>query len=266
MNKKIIAMTMTILLSGAGLATIALAQQQGGYTGSGWFIPDIWPDPVKPIYPEVTLAYGVGLNKLSMETEPVGFIELRYGDATTIEVLPGDVDRDCDVDNDDFRLFQASYGKSRGQSGYNTNADFNGDGKVNHEDLLILAKNYGKTCPTPIPPMPATISYLIVGNDVYKMTKIYERYDWDTRTKIYKYEAEDGTVMTAIVQHNLDGTVSISAEFGEYLITFQPMYKHGPRIAAEQPVIASGLMKTLSEEIDIDIQGIPSGQITEWLE
>jgi len=265
---------MAILLSGTGLAGIALAQQEQVYTGMGWFMPDMTPDPVTPIvtptirqiYPEVTIAYGVGLNKITMETEPVGFIELRYSDIETIEVLPGDINGDCTVDSEDLNLFQASYGKSRGEQGYNPSADLNGDYKVDYKDLLILARNYGKSCPAPSPPAQKTITYLIVGSDLYKITKTYEKYDWDTRTKIYKYRAEDGTIMTAIVQHNPEGTVSVAAEFGEYLITFQPMYKYGPRIAEEQPVIASGLMETLSEEIDINIQGISSGQIKEWLE
>ncbi|MDI6826019.1 MAG: hypothetical protein QMD36_02365 [Candidatus Aenigmarchaeota archaeon] len=186
MSTKIIAIAIVILLSSTGVATIALAKQVKEYTRKE-FVPDIWPDPVRPKYPKVTVVYGVGLDKDSMGTEPVVFLEIKYSDVITpvIEVLPGDVDGDCDVDNDDVELFLATYGKSSGDSGYNPNADFNHDGKVNFDDAIVLARNYGKTCPTPIHPTPATKYYLIVGGDVYRMMKTYERYDSDTRTKIY---------------------------------------------------------------------------------
>lgn len=270
MNKKIMAIAIAILLSSTGIVTIALAQQRQVSAGKGSFIPEIWPDPIrpKPRYPKVTVAYGVGLNKVSMETEPVVFLEIKHGGITTIEVLPGDVDRDCDVDINDFELFQASYGKSRGEPGYNPNADFDYNGRVDYKDLLILVRNYGRSCPTPSMPIvsPATKNYLIVGGDIYTMTKIYEKYDWNTRTKIYEYEADDGSIMTAIVQHyNPEGIVSVSAEFKDYLITFGPLYKDRPVITTKiRPF--PGLMEKVSKEIDINIENIPTEPIAEWLE
>jgi len=60
--------------------------------------------------------------------------------------LYGDIDGDCDVDGSDLSLLNASYGKSKGELGYNQKADFNEDGKVDYNDLYILARNYGKTC------------------------------------------------------------------------------------------------------------------------
>jgi len=269
MNKKIMAITIAILLSGTGVATIALAQQEQGFVEEIEVIPEIWPPP-KPKYPKFTVAYGVGLNKNNMQTEPVVFIEIEHGVVTTVvRLLPGDVDRDCDVDSDDLELFQASYGKHRGEPGYNSNADFDHNGKVDYRDLLTLAKNYGKTCPIPPPPpTSATINYLIVGDDIYEMTKTYEKYDWDTKTKIYKYKANDGSVMTAIVQHyNSEGIVSVSAEFKNYLITFGPMYKHGTRVTQPvRPFPYTGPMEKISEEIGINIQNAQAGSIADWLE
>jgi len=267
MNKKIMAIAIAILLSSTGVATIALAQQGEVYTGEVETVPEIWPIP-EPRYPKVTVVYGVGLDKDSMETEPVVFLEIKYNGATetVIQILPGDVDRDCDVDSDDFDLLLASYGKSEGDPGYNSNADFNHDGKVDFEDAMILLKNYGKKCPTPIPPIPATKYYLIVDGDIYRMTKTYERYDSDTRTKIYKFEANDGSIMTAIVQYYSNGIRSISAEFKNYLMTFEPIHQLIPRTATAKALPYPGLMGEISEELGIDIKNVQSGQTAEWLE
>lgn len=265
MNKKIMAIAIAILLSGTGVATIVLAQQEQKSIGEIEVVPEIWPDP-EPRYPRVTVAHGVGLNKVSMDTEPVVFVQIEFDRITpTIQLLSGDVDRDCDVDSDDLELFSASYGKFRGEPGYNSNADFDKNGKVNYEDLLTLAKNYGKSCPIPPPPPePETINYLIVGDDLYEMTKIYERYDWNTRTKIYQYEAEDGSVMTTIVQQYSPRIAS--AEFKNYLITFEPLFKNRPRIATGVVTAYPGAMEKVSEEIGINIQDIQAEPIAEWLE
>jgi len=265
MNKKIMAIAIAILLSSTGVVTIALAQQKQEFTEEVETIPDIWPVP-RPRYPKITVAQGVGLNKVSMETESVVFVKIELDKITpTIQLLPGDVDRDCDVDSDDLNLFIASYGKYRGEPGYNSNADFNNNGKVDYEDLLILAKNYGKSCPIPVPPPePETINYLIVGNDLYPMTKIYERYDWDTKTKIYKYKTDDGSVMTAIVQQYSPRIAS--AEFKNYLIAFEPLFEDRPRVTTGVAIPYPGPMEKVSEEIGINIQNIQAGPIAEWLE
>ena len=263
MNKKIMAIAIAILLSSTGIATIVLAQQGMVYTEEMEVGPDIWP--ITRPYPRVTVAQGVGLNKVSMETEPVVFVKIELDKITpTIQLLPGDVDRDCDVDSDDLTLFIASYGKYRGEPGYNSNADFNNNGKVDYEDLLILAKNYGRSCPIPPSSEPETINYLIVGNDLYLMTKIYERYDWDTKTKIYKYRADDGNVMTVIVQQYSPRTAS--AEFKNYLISFEPLFEDRPRITTGKLIQYPGPMEKVSEELGINIQNIQAEPLAEWLE
>ncbi len=62
--------------------------------------------------------------------------------ATTQSV--GDVNRDGVVDCADFNLVHASFGKSQGQSGYNSAADLNADGVVNIQDLSMVARNVPK--------------------------------------------------------------------------------------------------------------------------
>ncbi|MDI6826018.1 MAG: hypothetical protein QMD36_02360 [Candidatus Aenigmarchaeota archaeon] len=74
--------------------------------------------------------------------------------------------------------------------------------------------------------------------------------------------------MTVIVQsYNSGGIVSISAEFKEYLITFEPIYKHTSRITKPvRPFPYPGPMEEISKEIGINIKEMQTGQIAEWLE
>lgn len=109
-----------------------------------------------------------------------------------------------------------------------------------------------------------TKSYLIVGSEVYTMEKMYERYDWETGTKVFQYEAEDGSVMTLIVQRYPGGT-AISADFKNYLISFEPLYVRP--IRPLKPRIVSEVERKLGEEIDItDILRRPVRPISEWVE
>lgn len=55
--------------------------------------------------------------------------------------LPGDVDGNGVVNCADFDLVRASFGKYRGQPGYNSAADVNNDGVVNIQDLSTIARN-----------------------------------------------------------------------------------------------------------------------------
>jgi len=50
---------------------------------------------------------------------------------------PGDLDGDGDIDQSDYNLFRATFGRCRGQSGFNSNADYNGDGCINFVDYQI---------------------------------------------------------------------------------------------------------------------------------
>ena len=88
-------------------------------------------------------------------------------DGNLIEVyLPGDVDRDGDVDQQDFGALLAAWGKCEGQEGYNPNADFNGDGCVNQADLGILLARWGTS-----------------------NTSLQIRYTWDAENRLVGVEA-----------------------------------------------------------------------------
>ena len=60
----------------------------------------------------------------------------------------GDANGDGVVNCTDFDLVKASFGRSKGQPGYNSAADLNDDGVVNIEDLSTVARNVptGTTC------------------------------------------------------------------------------------------------------------------------
>lgn len=60
----------------------------------------------------------------------------------TVQRLPGDADLDGLVGFDDLVTVARNYGKSNAMW---QDGDFNGDGTVGFDDLVILARNYGKT-------------------------------------------------------------------------------------------------------------------------
>lgn len=62
-------------------------------------------------------------------------------DAISLTGIPGDADRDRDVDFDDLLILAQSYGTASG-SVWN-DGDFDSDGGVEFDDLLLLAQNYG---------------------------------------------------------------------------------------------------------------------------
>jgi hypothetical protein len=58
------------------------------------------------------------------------------------EILPGDINRDCRVDQTDIDRVRETFG----QVGMNLPADLNKDGRVGLDDHNIVRANYGKVC------------------------------------------------------------------------------------------------------------------------
>ena len=56
--------------------------------------------------------------------------------------LVGDINDDGVVDDQDLHLFMCAYGKTVFDDGYNSRADFNGDGRVDIRDLAILGQQF----------------------------------------------------------------------------------------------------------------------------
>ena len=55
----------------------------------------------------------------------------------------GDANRDGLINENDLAIVRDSLGFSKGEPGYNVNADFNNDGKVDISDLSLVGLNFG---------------------------------------------------------------------------------------------------------------------------
>jgi len=71
--------------------------------------------------------------------------------------------------------------------------------------------------------------YLIIEDETYKLTEITnETYDLGYGTRVYKYKAEDGSILTILTQRfERWSQISVSGDFKDYLITFKPIYYYG---------------------------------------
>ena len=57
-----------------------------------------------------------------------------------VRAVPGDLNGDGVVNCADLAIVRASFGKTKGQPGFDPRADVNGDGVVNILDLSMVAK------------------------------------------------------------------------------------------------------------------------------
>lgn len=65
--------------------------------------------------------------------------------ATFIVTFLGDIDIDIDVDISDLHLFARSYDSTVGEPSYNQEADLDGNGHIDSNDLFIFTGNYGES-------------------------------------------------------------------------------------------------------------------------
>jgi len=121
---------------------------------------------VPPSTPKVTSGPGT-LAKITFKVKAIGVANITLGEKTQLldplenkiidgwiqsdhighgyfHNIRGDLDGDRYVGPIDLSYFAASYGKRKGQSGYNTLADLDGDGYVGPIDLSLFAAAYGK--------------------------------------------------------------------------------------------------------------------------
>lgn len=71
-----------------------------------------------------------------------------YYDSGIVYGPPGDANGDGVVDNDDIAYVKARINKTRGEDGYDVNADFNRDGVVDENDLDIVKLFLGSRFPS----------------------------------------------------------------------------------------------------------------------
>ncbi len=86
---------------------------------------------------ETSLTDASGNNVLSLFIP--GFINIKEAPN------PWDLNRDGKVDEQDVQIFEKSFGAQVGDPNFNPQADFNHDGIIDGEDLLILARHIGET-------------------------------------------------------------------------------------------------------------------------
>jgi parallel beta-helix repeat protein len=98
-----------------------------------------------------TLNVPIGNHLISAKVEPIPYVERNYTDNTlndgTVQVgLPGDINGDHTVNQQDLTLLKQAYGSTPGALNWNQGAaDINKDNIVDDQDLYLLSKNYGKT-------------------------------------------------------------------------------------------------------------------------
>jgi len=135
------------------------------------------------------------------------------------------------------------------------------------EPVVFLIMNYNGEKST----------YLFIDGRFYEMMEIERSGSSETGTKVFKYKANDGSIMTVVIQHfDSYDVVSIAADFKDYLINFEPIYEYGPRQLSqtestgiiEIPVYGE-IVKKLKQAPGINIEDVfskPVGKITEWIE
>ncbi len=87
----------------------------------------------------LTWSYNASTKTLTLKVSHSGPVEI-----TVDWGILGDIDRDGDVDFDDFTVLAGAYGSILGDSAYDERADFDRDDDVDYDDFIILAGNYGK--------------------------------------------------------------------------------------------------------------------------
>ena len=109
----------------------------GTIMGSG---PDVQFDPPGPSSPPVCNPYRIHIIVTS------GATGLSTSETISIYVtLPGDFNKDGDVDGSDLAIFAADFGRTNCDQGEPCEGDFNNDGDVDGSDLAIFASRFGRT-------------------------------------------------------------------------------------------------------------------------
>ena len=89
-----------------------------------------------------------GNYSVSAEASPVpeetDIFDNAHVDGWIFVTIPGDVDRDRDVDIFDIVLIAVGYGVSASDARYNSDVDINGDGEIDIFDVVLAVDNYGE--------------------------------------------------------------------------------------------------------------------------
>jgi len=96
-------------------------------------------------YPTLTIATLLDMRLLDENSRGLS-VNVTKGELVIqlLVFIKGDINNDGKVDLEDVGILAESYGTVSGTIGFNPEADLNGDGKVDYKDLAILARNYGR--------------------------------------------------------------------------------------------------------------------------
>ena len=109
--------------------------------------------------------------------------------------------------------------------------------------------------------------YLIIGEEVYKMTRITEEdYNLGPGTKVIRYKSEDGSVLTILVQKfSRYGQIGISGDFKNYLITFKPYYYRRAFPRPIKPIVKPVKELPKIDELNIGQLKVTPMPLEEWI-
>ena len=139
------------LVNGANGNIVGVADPKlaplGDYGGPTQTMP---PLPGSPAIDHGSNALAIGPDRKPLLTDQRGYYRIFNGtvDIGAVEygsspLLPGDADGDGKVDFADLVILARNYGKTSGVTW--VDGDFNNDGSVGFDDLVIVARNYGKS-------------------------------------------------------------------------------------------------------------------------
>lgn len=146
------------------------------------------------------------------------FIYLVLFSFPSLAAIPGDFNADGKVDFEDLMIFALAYGSTTGSSNWNAACDLDPNGKIDFEDLMIFAMNYGKEGNTiTIQPGPAK------GKDVYLYSLFPDNNDSDSNWLIVGlYQV--GYVYRSLLQFDLSGLPANAVIASAHLQLYQ--YDH----------------------------------------
>lgn len=96
---------------------------------------------------EVDLGCGVAIRVVSHDrADPPNVLDkiLQTYEVDGRRLLAGDTNFDCRVDGIDLASLSVHFGTERGDAGYDSTYDLDGDGAIDDEDFSILKSNFGK--------------------------------------------------------------------------------------------------------------------------
>jgi hypothetical protein len=88
---------------------------------------------------------GFDKSRTSLNEGAVGIVTSNGNLTIGTPRLPGDANGDDRVNYQDILKLIMSYNRSNGESGFEPLADFNGDGFINRDDMIVIWENYGST-------------------------------------------------------------------------------------------------------------------------